>query len=130
MDNYNYPMGADTSDAPWNQPPEPDPVSVIANITVTLTNEIRVFTDDFFCDFDDNDKVEKVNLNSSYKDVEKLIANQHKSIPELLQELAKYINGELAGGDISRSRRQELESMLDDCKGWTYTIDVEEYELE
>lgn len=123
-------MGADTSDAPWNQPPEPDPVSVIANVTVTLTNEIRVFTDDFYCDFDDNGKVEKVNLNCSYKDVEKLIAKQHKSIPELLQELAKYINGELAGGDISRSRRRELESMLDDCKGWEYHIEVEDFCIE
>lgn len=27
MDNYNYPEGADTKDAPWNQPDPPEPTA-------------------------------------------------------------------------------------------------------
>lgn len=125
-----YPPGAEFDpNAPYNQH-DPDPVPVIANVTVTLTNDVRVFTEDYCCDEDEHGELKNVHLNCSYKDVEKLIADQHKSIPELLRELAKYINGELADGCTSRSRKQELESMLDDCKGWEYHIEVEDFSKE
>jgi len=53
------------------------------------------------------------------------------SRPKMLGELAKYIKGELAGGDISASRRQELEVMLEDCVGWeTVDIEIEDYKIE
>ena len=40
MDNYNYPMGADTSDAPWNQS-DPKPVNVEVQVTIVLTKTIE-----------------------------------------------------------------------------------------
>lgn len=43
MDNYNYPVGADTKDAPWNQedPPEEE-VEVLVSVTLSKTVKIKV----------------------------------------------------------------------------------------
>ena len=131
MDNYNYPPGADTPDAPWNQPCEQDPITLDVTVNTTLykkftveTSNYDVFTDDEFGDA-------SIELHDGYADVEKYCADQHKSILDLLAELAKYIKGELAGGDLSRQRRQELEMMLADSQGWQqYSFEVEEFERE
>ena len=43
MDNYNYPLGADTKDAPWNQsePPEEE-IEVLVSITLSKSVKIKV----------------------------------------------------------------------------------------
>lgn len=43
MDNYNYPMGADTPDAPWNQADNPErEVEVLVSVTLSKTVKIKV----------------------------------------------------------------------------------------
>ena len=43
MDNYNYPMGADTKDAPWNQVDNPEEeIEVTVSITLSKTVKIKV----------------------------------------------------------------------------------------
>lgn len=43
MNNYDYPMGADTKDAPWNQEdPEPRTIEVTVSITLSKTVEVEV----------------------------------------------------------------------------------------
>ena len=43
MDNYNYPIGVDTKDAPWNQVDNPErEVEVTVSITLSKTVKIRV----------------------------------------------------------------------------------------
>ena len=43
MDNYNYPMGADTKDAPWNQVDNPErEIEVTVSVTLSKTVKIRV----------------------------------------------------------------------------------------
>lgn len=46
MDNYNYPMGTDTSDAPWNQR-DPEPVNVEVQVTIVLTKTIELPVTDY-----------------------------------------------------------------------------------
>lgn len=41
MDNYNYPMGSDTPDAPWNEEPYEE-VEVLASITYSKSMSIHV----------------------------------------------------------------------------------------
>lgn len=45
-DNYNYPVGADTPDAPWNQvdPPEKE---IEVTVSVTLSKTIKVKVSDY-----------------------------------------------------------------------------------
>ena len=43
MNNYDYPMGADTKDAPWNQEDNPEKeVEVTVSITLSKTVKIKV----------------------------------------------------------------------------------------
>lgn len=43
MDNYNYPLGADTKDAPWNQEDIPEKeIEVCVSITLSKTVKVRV----------------------------------------------------------------------------------------
>ena len=43
MDNYNYPMGADTKDAPWNQVDSPErEIEVTVSVTLSKTVKIKV----------------------------------------------------------------------------------------
>ena len=43
MDNYNYPMGADTKDAPWNQVDNPErKIEVTVSVTLSKTVKIKV----------------------------------------------------------------------------------------
>ena len=43
MDNYNYPMGADTKDAPWNQIDNPKrEIDVTVSVTLSKTVKIKV----------------------------------------------------------------------------------------
>ena len=43
MDNYNYPMGADTKDAPWNQVDNPErEIEVTVSVTLSKTVKIKV----------------------------------------------------------------------------------------
>ena len=43
MDNYNYPMGADTPDAPWNQVDNPEKeIEVLVSITLSKTFKVKV----------------------------------------------------------------------------------------
>lgn len=41
-DNYNYPMGADTPDAPWNQEEKTEEVEIVVSQTLSKTNEIKI----------------------------------------------------------------------------------------
>ena len=125
-DNYNYPMGADTPDAPWNEKEIPE-IEVAAEITVLLKkSDVKISTCNY--SLDENGEIR---LRDRLMDIEGYYHTQNNSVPRLLGELAKYINGELAGGDISASRRQELEAMLEDCTGWeTVDVEIEEYKIE
>lgn len=43
MDNYNYPMGSDTSSAPWNQVDLPEKeIEVLVSVTLSKTVKVRV----------------------------------------------------------------------------------------
>lgn len=118
----NYPAGAyNDPNAPYNQV-EYEPIEVNADVTVTLQNTLTVITDNYVVDEDGIDLLDK------YGDIGVLIRKQHKSIPALLAELEKYINGELAGGELTYTRKCELRQMLEDCRGWEQTeLEVEDF---
>ena len=46
MDNYNYPVGADTKDAPWNQVDNPER-EIEVTVSVTLSKTVKVKVSDY-----------------------------------------------------------------------------------
>lgn len=45
-DNYNYPEGADTPDAPWNEQPN-DPKKIYVTVSVTLSKTVPIEVTDY-----------------------------------------------------------------------------------
>ena len=45
-DNYNYPLGTDTPDAPWNEPLVPDR-NFNLNVIVTLSRNVEITTNNY-----------------------------------------------------------------------------------
>lgn len=123
-----YPAGAyNDPNAPYNEVELPD-IEVSCEVTVTLTKkDAPVFTDNYI-DESDDEGYKGYEVLDSYQELADKYDDQHYSLTGLLDELAKYIRGELQG-DISRGRRNELERMLEDCQGWEEgDTDIEDYE--
>ena len=114
-DNYNYPMGSDNESAPWNEVEMPE-CDFTIRASVTLERECTITTNEVYRDEDDYELCADA-------DVEGVFGEQYTSIPDLLAELVKYIDGELASGlipgQLSNERRPELEKMKESAEGWT-----------
>lgn len=115
-DNYNYPLGADNPDAPWNQVDPPD-VDFNVEAIVNLSRTAKVTTDCVYKDDDDIRICEDYGAKGAYY-------ADYASIPEMLDELVKYIDGEMLG-NISNNRKEELMRLKASATDWQ--IDDEEY---
>lgn len=130
-DNYNYPVGADGSDAPYNQS-DPEPVEVNVCISQTLHKSTTISTTDYVaeecedCERDDDGEFVTtggVSYNFSDSDLLNAYKNDSWTIPELLYELKDYIKQDLNRG-CSESKKAWLERMMKACEGWE--LDEEE----
>lgn len=128
-DSDYYPAGAyNDANAPYNEVDTPD-VEVVCRVSVNMVKDVPVMTDQYDTEFDEEDGSSHIELIASYSDMETEYHKQHRTIPELLGELSKYINGELAGG-VTGSRKWELQDMLSDCQGWSEEyFEIENFEL-
>lgn len=106
-----YPPGAEFDPrAPWNQVDPPE-VDFTIKVGITLEREAVITTDEVYNDDGDWCLCDDADVEGAYKET-------YKSIPDMLAELSKYIDGELLG-DISKERRRELELMKESATGWT-----------
>ena len=130
-DNYNYPVGADGSDAPYNQS-DPEPVEVDVCISQTLHKSTTISTTDYVaeecedCERDDDGRFVTtggVSYDFSDSDLLNAYKNDSWTIPELLYELKDYIKQDLDRG-CSESKKIWLERMMKACEGWE--LDEEE----
>ena len=146
MDNYHYPLGADTEDAPWNQKEVPEKEFKVT-CSVSLSKTAQCFTNDYIpgaegCDYEpdgeggyvpipyhDDDDTSDTNWSEVFKD-------NHKTIPELLEEFKQYLQKDLKNIDaVAEIRKHDkaflkrkLERLIEECDGWS--IDEEDYEGE
>ena len=116
MDNYNYPAGADTCDAPWNEREYPA-LGFDVEVSVQLVKTVELHTDDYFTDTDLNgDDLEDFHTVNAGHDWEADYEDECYTIPEMLEELQHMIEKELA--TATGTRRNRLRRMLADCQGW------------
>ena len=135
MDNYNYPIGADTPDAPWNEPMIPE-LEFDVTISMSLSKTVKCSTNKYNPVVIDEPHSR---LHEEYPDTSdtpwsEVYGDNHKTIPELLSELKKYIQKDLDNlmSDDSKPdkafHRRRLEFLMEECDNWV--VDEEDYEGE
>ena len=146
MNNYPPGVSDNTPDAPWNQPDVPEKEFDVT-CTLCMSKTVSCFTNDYIpgaegvdyepddeggcvaCGWHDPDDTSNTNWSSVFKD-------SHKTIPELLEELKKYIQRDLDNIDkVAEEQKhnkaflkRKLELLLEECDGWN--VDEEDYEGE
>ena len=101
MDNYNYPMGADTEDAPWNQVDNPER-EIEVTVSVTLSKTVKIKVSDY--SITDSGKDED---GEYFEDIDYSKCDLKRAVEEqitLPQDAYKYVKGEfnndLEGWDV------------------------------
>lgn len=91
MDNYNYPMGADTKDAPWNQADNPER-EIEVTVSVTLSKTVKIKVSDY--EITDSGKDED---GEYFEDIDYSKCDLKRAVEEqitLPQDAYKYVKGE------------------------------------
>lgn len=118
-DNYNYPAGADTPDAPWNQS-EPDDKDFLVDVEYILQKKnVKVTTKDYRPEvvIKDEEIVEPLdtsdtNWENAYEE------SGHLTIQELLNELKEYVKADMQTCSPNTCKGAYLKRVLEDCDGW------------
>lgn len=124
LESDYYPMGAYSDpNAPFNEVEVPVK-EWNCEVQVTIGNTLSIGTQNYTCEDDEGGiyyETDNVNWNDEYR-------NSHYSIMEMLDELKKYILGEMEGlrkfvktGTANASewdRWYHLVNLLEDCQGW------------
>ena len=136
-DNYSYPCGADTPDAPWNQEEVPEKEFEI-QVSQTLVKTCDVITDKYIpgpsgVDYDSDDEGGCVAIgwnepdDTSDVDWEKEFSeNWHYTPLELINKFKEHLEREWdAIKDVedakdaeTRRKKREIKHLIDECEGW------------
>lgn len=111
MDNYNYPMGADTKDAPWNQADNPErEIEVTVSITLSKTVKIKVSDYEIIDSGKDEDGEHFEDIDYSNCDLKSAVKEQIT----LPQDGYLYVRGD-----------HENNKLIEDLSGWN----VDDFEV-
>ena len=118
-DNYNYPAGADTPDAPWNQS-EPDDKEFLVDVEYILQKKnVKVTTKDYKPEVVINDEEIIEPLDTSDTNWENAYEESgHLTIQELLNELKEYVKADMQTCSPNTCKGAYLKRVLEDCDGW------------
>ena len=118
-DNYNYPAGADTPDAPWNQS-EPDDKDFLVDVEYILQKKnVKVTTKDYRPEVVINDEQIVEPLDTSDTNWENAYEESgHLTIQELLNELKEYVKADMQTCSPNTCKGAYLKRVLEDCDGW------------
>lgn len=115
MDNYNYPTGADTSNAPWNQVDLPEK-EIEVTISVTLSKTVKVMVDDYEVEEDADEDGRYLSYDFSNCDLHKAVEDQ----VVLPQNLAEFTE-RMFNHDLNLKAAgipKYLKDAIADCKNW------------
>lgn len=116
MNNYDYPMGADTSDAPWNQVDLPEK-EIEVTISVTLSKTVKVMVDDYKVEEDADEDGRYLSYDFSNCDLHKAVEDQVVLPQNLAEFTERMFNHDLNLKAAGMPRY--LKEAIKDCKGWT-----------
>jgi len=128
-DNYNYPPGADTPSAPWNQS-DPDEKEFDVTCSQTLSKTSTVFTSNYTpgaveaeCEWDDGgyhtvyirdpDDTTNTVWSDEWHD------NDHYTPLQLIELFQKYLLDEVNGSCTVSKSNEYLNHLISECNNWT-----------
>ena len=95
MNNYDYPMGADIPDAPWNQV-DPEPRKIEVTVSITLSKTVEVEVTDYTAEEDyDGDGYHGISYDYSECDLEQAVRDQ-VTLPNSVGEFNDWIEDDFA----------------------------------
>lgn len=127
MDNYNYPIGADTIDAPWNET-ENYPIERDCEVTETIARKVTLSTTDYVAEEDwDGEFGRCIYEDTSDTDWCEEYSNQEYTVLELIAKLKVYIEEDIRNTSFYTGKGKELQRLLSACDGWEQAdLEVEE----
>lgn len=126
--NYDYPLGADNSSAPWNQV-ENSEIERDCEVTETITRKITLSTTDYVAEEDWDDEFGKcVSVDTSDTDWSDEYSNQECTALELIAKLKEYVEEDIKNTASNTSKGRELQRLLSACNGWEQ-VEMEVYEI-
>lgn len=125
--NYDYPLGADTPLAPWNQV-ENSEIERDCNVTETITRKVILSTTDYIAEDDWNDEFGKcISADTSETDWRDEYINQEYTALELISKLKSYVEEDIKNTAPNTGKGRELQRLLSACNGWEQVeLEVEE----
>ena len=116
-DNYNYPPGADTPEAPWNQEDIPE-AEFDVFICQTLSKTVTVTTNDYVPVLDEDEEGKYFCKDTSDTDWEDAYYKEHHSPKQLLDIFKRMLKGKLNKNEVPVSDNY-LKLLIKECEGWT-----------
>ena len=125
--NYDYPLGADNSLAPWNQV-ENTEIERDCDVEETIARKGTLSTTDYVAEEDCDDELGKcISVDTSETDWSAEYANQEYTALELIAKLKTYVEEDIKNTSPNTSKVRELKRLLSACDGWEQTeLEVEE----
>lgn len=113
MDNYNYPMGADNRDAPWNQS-NPKKVEFEVTISQTLSKSVTVTTTDYEedIDYDGPLRYNSSTYNTNQTNWKEAYKQNHYEPCDLIALLKKILTTE------KLPAKKKREYFIKECENW------------
>lgn len=116
--NYNYPPGADTPYAPWNEQEVPERQFDVC-ISQTLSKSTSVTTDDYVPEVDEDEDGFYKSANTSDTDWNKAYKNEHLTPLQLINEFKDFLTKHLPDPIIDVKEFQRFKYLIDECEDWT-----------
>lgn len=114
-DNYNYPEGSDTPNAPWNEV-HPPKRNFAVTVVQTIVKDDIVNTDMYY---EETDEYGCHDIDTTEVDWMGEWESAHESVLQLLARLELYARQELAKLPVSeRKKRRYWQQTIEDCTGW------------
>jgi len=130
MDNYP-PGAAHDPNAPYNEVEVPEREFDVT-VSMSLSRTVQCYTNKYIPETDEENG--HLYIDTSDTPWSEVYSDNHKTIPELLEELKKYIQKDLNNlmSDDSKPdkafHKRRLEWLIEECDEWT--VDEEDYEGE
>lgn len=118
-DNFNYPPGTDTPDAPWNQS-ELEERDFDVTVSQTLSKTVTVTTNDYEPEIvsEKHNGIYEYNAITDNTDWEAAYCEDHFTPEQLISLFKRYLQAELGGKQSIPKSPSYLKHLIKECEDW------------